>query len=216
MERECYINIIKVNLKHNFMFPFCTTVLAGILTVLLFNVKALSYSEAIQPIELLLTFTGIMMLTPVFLPEQNPAIRDVIRSKWADYTGVCLIRLIYSIMTVVIIDLIFLGFMKMNESDVGMYHIVVAVAGAMFLGAIGFCVSGITGNTTLGYMIAMAYYLINYGVKEKLGIFNLFSGEKGTYTDKGWLFLWTVILFIIPLVVLKIKNTIQIYKKAIK
>lgn len=206
MEKECYAKIIQVNLKNNYIIPFLTTMAVCCLTALLFNIKALTAVAAVTPVELLLCFTGIMMLTPVFLPEQNPAIKDVIRSKQADYVMVCFIRLIYSIVTVVLVNFIFIQIMKMQESQVGMYHILVAVSGALFLGAIGFFVSGVTENTTLGYMISMGYYLINYSVKEKFGIFNMFSGAKGTYEDKMWLLLWAVLLIALTFIYIKIKS----------
>lgn len=206
MEKECYAKIIQVNLKNNYIIPFLTTMAVCCLTALLFNIKALTAAAAVTPIELLLCFTGIMMLTPVFLPEQNPAIKDVIRSKQADYMMVCFIRLIYSVVTVVLVNFIFIQIMKMQESQVGMYHILVAVSGALFLGAIGFFVSGVTENTTLGYMISMGYYLINYSVKEKFGIFNMFSGAKGTYEDKMWLLLWAVLLIALTFIYIKIKS----------
>lgn len=200
MERKCYIKILQVNLKHNFVIPLITTLLVGGLMVLLFNIKALSKEQAMQPIELLLCFTGITMLTPVFLPEQNPAIRDVICSKKIEYSRVCLIRLIYSVVTVLLVNVLFIGIMKAEESEVGLYHVVAAITGALFLGAIGFFVSGITGNTTLGYMLAIGYYLVNYSVKDKFGIFNLFTGIKGTYSDKMWILMWAVLLVIITFV----------------
>lgn len=206
MEKECYAKIIQVNLKNNYIISFLTTMAVCCLTALLFNIKALTAAAAVTPIELLLCFTGIMMLTPVFLPEQNPAIKDVIRSKQADYMMVCFIRLIYSVVTVVLVNFIFIQIMKMQESQVGMYHILVAVSGALFLGAIGFFVSGVTENTTLGYMISMGYYLINYSVKEKFGIFNMFSGAKGTYEDKMWLLLWAVLLIALTFIYIKIKS----------
>lgn len=206
MEKECYAKIIQVNLKNNYIIPFLTTMAVCCLTALLFNIKALTAAAAVTPIELLLCFTGIMMLTPVFLPEQNPAIKDVIRSKQADYMMVCFIRLIYSVVTVVLVNFIFIQIMKMQESQVGMYHILAAVSGALFLGAIGFFVSGVTENTTLGYMISMGYYLINYSVKEKFGIFNMFSGAKGTYEDKMWLLLWAVLLIALTFIYIKIKS----------
>lgn len=206
MEKECYAKIIQVNLKNNYIIPFLTTMAVCCLTALLFNIKALTAVAAVTPVELLLCFTGIMMLTPVFLPEQNPAIKDVIRSKQADYVMVCFIRLIYSVVTVVLVNFIFIQIMKMQESQVGMYHILVAVSGALFLGAIGFFVSGVTENTTLGYMISMGYYLINYSVKEKFGIFNMFSGAKGTYEDKMWLLLWAVLLIALTFIYIKIKS----------
>lgn len=206
MERECYAKIIQVNLKHNFIYPFLATVFIGVFAAMLFNLKALPAVAALQPIELLMCFTGVMMMTPVFLPEQNPDIKDVICSKWVDYTKVCLIRFAYSIVSVVIVNIIFVLAMKVQESEISGFHIFAAIAGALFLGAIGFFVSGITGNATAGYMVAMGYYLINYGAKKKLGVFNMFSGSVEAFEDKAWLVLWAAALVTITFVWMKIRT----------
>ena len=203
MERECYVKIIQVNLKHNFIWPFLATVFVGVFSAMLFNLKALSAVAALQPIELLMCFTGVMMMTPIFLPEQKPDIKDVICSKWVNYTKVCLIRLAYSIVSVVIVNIIFVLVMKTQESEISGFHIFAAIAGALFLGSIGFFVSGITENAMAGYMVAMGYYLINYGVKKKLGVFNMFSGSVKAFEDKVWLVLWAAVLVMITFVWMK-------------
>ena len=203
MERGCYAKIILVNLKYNFIFPFLATVFICVFTGMVFNLKALSAVAALQPIEMLMCFTGVTMMTPIFLPEQNQNIKDVICSKWVDYTKVCLIRFIYSIVSVIVLNIVFVMIMKVLESEISIFHILAAIAGALFLGSIGFFVSGITGNATAGYMVAMCYYLINYGVKKELGVFNMFSGTVCAFKDKAWLVLWSAVLVTLTFVWMK-------------
>ena len=206
MERADYLKIIRSNLRHNFLFPFLGAVLVGVLTALLFHLKALSATAAMQPIELLLCFTGVMLITSIFLPEQNPAIQEVIYSKWVDYLKVCGIRLVYSVLAVVLINLVVLGIMKWGECEISFFHIVAAIAGALFLGAIGFFVAGVFQNTTVGYMASMGYYLINYAIKKKLGVFNMFSGFTEKYQDKWLLIVWAILLFLATFILLKLRR----------
>ncbi|MDE5834266.1 MAG: hypothetical protein K2H26_01955, partial [Ruminococcus sp.] len=77
--------ILLVNLKHNFLPHFILAIAVAVLTPVVFSISSLDSRNSAQPLEMLLLFTGTILLTPVFLPEQNPEVRDVIRSKKTDY-----------------------------------------------------------------------------------------------------------------------------------
>lgn len=182
-----YGKIIAVNLKYHFGMHLAAAVAVSVLTLLLFNITALSPQAAAQPIEFMLCWTGMALLTPVFWPERDPVIRDVVRAKRADYLKVCLIRVFYSVLTLIVLNTAFVGLMRVRESQVSLQHVLCAVATAFFLGAVGFAGSGIVDNTVVGYMIALMYYMANYGLKDKLGVFNLFSMYmNGSCREKWW------------------------------
>ena len=200
------MRLIFINMKHHFLLPFLTAGGIFVLTALMFNLSALSAGEAARPIELFLCFTGVMLLTPIFYPEQNHDLRDVISSKRTSYLAVCTLRLAYSVAVLVLFVIFFVCIMKENESMVTGRHIVCGIATALFLGAVGFFVAGISDNTTLGYMAAMLYYLANYGLKNKLGKFYLFHMSAGNYEEKWWLFFGASLLFLITLAVLWLRR----------
>lgn len=197
-----YRKIIRVNLRHFFWLPFLTSVGVVLLTALMFNLSALSAREAAKPIEFFLSFAGVMLFAPIFYPEQNHDLKDVISAKRTSYLAVCAVRVVCSVAAAAVLVTLFVGLLRWNESAVTAAHIYGGVATAVFLGAIGFCGAGITDNTTLGYMAAVLYYLLNYGMKERLGKFYLFSMSAGRFAGKEWLFLGALVLIAGTFVVL--------------
>lgn len=200
MGKEIYGKITGVNLRNNFPMPFASALGVFILTLLMFNMTALQSIEAARPIEFLLCFIGVMLLVPIFLPEQDKNIRDVICSKKINYFNILLVRILYSVVAMIILIAFFVVLMKVCESHVTVKHLVGGIASAWFLGAVGFAAAGITNNVTVGYMTAMIYYLANYGMKEKLGKFFLFPMScLGRFDESGWLILGAVALMGITL-----------------
>jgi len=180
-----YLKITGVNLKHNFAVHFIISIITAILTPVVFNINSLDSRASAQPLEMLLPFIGAILLTPVFLPEQNENIRDVIRSKKTDYLTVCIIRVIYSVIALMFITAIFVLVMKHCGSDVTWKHFVGSFASSLLMGAVGFAFAGLSGNASAGYMSSMVYYALNIGLKDKLGIFYLFSMYGGgDFSDK--------------------------------
>lgn len=189
MNLEHLAKITGVNLRHNFLPHGIASLIIVALTPVIFGISSLNQTLASQPLEMLLSLTGIVLLTPIFTPEQNETIRDVIRSKKTDYVTVCMLRVIYSVLFLALIFICFTIWMKYCSSDVTVRHCIGGLATALFLGSIGFCVSGISGNTIFGYMTAMLYYIMNFAMREELGHFHLFSMymSAGSFDEKYWL-----------------------------
>ena len=173
------------------------------LTQALFGIASLDAREATQPLERLLSLTGTVLLTPIFLPEQDENIRDLIRSKRTDYLAVCAVRLIYSIFFLAVIMGIFAYIMQCFESAVTVRHFVGGFATALFLGSLGFFFAGISQNTVIGHMVSMIYYISNFGIKDELKNLYLFSMSAGSFTEKYWLLGGSMILFILAFFILK-------------
>ena len=198
--KEIYGKITGVNLRHNFLMPFASALGVLILTLLMFNVTALQSREAARPIEFLLCFIGVTLLVPIFLPEQDENIRDVICAKKINYFNILIIRILYSVVAMIVLIAFFVVVMKICESDVTVKHLIGGIASAWFLGAVGFAAAGITDNVTVGYMTAMLYYLANYGMKDKVGKFFLFPmSYLGRFDESGWLIFGAVVLMAITL-----------------
>ena len=196
--------ILSVNLRHNFLIHFILAVLVALLTPVVFSINALDSRTSAQPLEMLLSFTGTIILTPIFLPEQNPEIRDVIRSRKTDYLTVCVIRVLYSVVALAMITAIFVLIMRRNECAVTYRHIVGGFASALFMGTVGFTVAGLSNSVSAGYMASMVYYASNIGLKDKLGIcylFSMYSGEK--FSDKYILILISFLTISIVFLILR-------------
>ncbi len=199
-------SIVKTNLRHHFILPFLSA--AGILfvTALVFPITALKGQDVGRPLEFFLPFAGAALLTPVFLPEQDRSIWDVIASKKINTIVIYMIRLLYSIFALAVLILLFIGLMYRNECEVHRFHVYGSIASAFFMGSIGFMVSGLSGNAIMGYMATVIYYLACYGMKKHLGVFWLFRMSAGIETGKGWLFAGGAVMITMTFIVLEIRH----------
>ena len=157
-----WAKIIKVNLRHNFLPHLLAALAVTICAPIVFEISSLNGTLAAQPLEMLLSLTGAILLTPVFLPEQDENIRDLIRSKRTDDLAVCALRVGYSALALTVLLGGFTFLMRACESAVTGEHFFGAFASALFLGALGFFGAGISGNVTVGYMVAMIFYIANF------------------------------------------------------
>ena len=201
-------NILKVNLRRQYPWPALTAVVLLVLTKLMFNINALEGSAVAQPLEMLAIWIGPALLATVFLPEQNPEIRDVVRARRTSYLQVCLLRILYASLTVIVLTLLFTGIMKAAESQILPYHIWGSICSALLLGAVGLAAAGISGNAAGGFMVCMLYYLASYGMGRKLGVFSLFSMSKGQMSGKGWQLLTAVVLVVAALGIMRRRRQI--------
>ena len=198
------VRVLSVNLRHNFMPHFVIALVIAFLTQIIFGIASLDAREAAQPLERLLSLAGAVLLTPIFLPEQNENICDLVRSKRTDYLAVCFIRLLYSVFFLALIIGAFTLVMRQSESAVTFRHFFGGFSSAMFLGSLGFFFAGISRNTIVGYMVSLIYYIANFGLKDELKDFYLFSMSAGSFTEKYWLFGGSLALFVTAFVLIKI------------
>lgn len=171
--------IFSVNLRYNFLQHFAIACVIALAVPMIFSISSLTARGASQPLEFLLSFAGAFLFTPVFYPEQNKNVRDLIRSKRTGYLSVCLVRVLYSAAALAVIVGTMVLVMKFCESSVTWRHFVGAYASALLLGSVGLFFAGASGNVTAGYMAAVIYYLAGYAMKEKLGAACVFSMTLG-------------------------------------
>lgn len=151
---------------------------------------------------------GPALLATVFLPEQNPELRDVVRARQTGYLKICLLRILYASLTIIALTLIFTGIMKADESQVLPYHIWGSICSALLLGAVGLAAAGISGNVAGGFMMCMLYYLASYGMGRRLGCLSLFSMSKGEMSGKGWQLLAAIALVTAALAIMRRRRQI--------
>lgn len=164
-------------------------VLLCLVTPLFIGTANLDHNSAAMPLEMFVSLIGIVLLTPVFQPEQNEEIDDLVSSKYCSTAKVHLIRTVYSAGIAAILICIFTVSMKLQSCDVTPVLALGTIADALFLGSMGMLTSAVTGNTVIGYMPPLLYYALNIGMGPKLGSFYLFSMVTGSYTAKLWLFI---------------------------
>lgn len=172
---DCFHKTVTVNLRHNFIPHFILACITAAATPLIYGISSLNSLAAARPLELILPFTGVFLFTPVFYPEQNENIRDLIKSKYKGYAYVCLVRILYSAFALALIIGIFVLSMYIYRSDVTLRHFLGAYASALLLGSVGLFFAGACSNITPGYMAAVIYYIASYSLKQKLGAGCIFS-----------------------------------------
>lgn len=207
MDIRSALKFLSINLKRNFIPHLIVALLIELLTPFIFAITSLDERLAAQPIEMLLSLTGTVLLTPIFLPEQNENIRDVIRSKRTDYINICIMRIIYSVISLALIIGSFVLIMSFYESHVTFRHFAGGFASALFLGSLGFLVAGISKNAPVGYMVSLIYYITNFAMKDKLGNMFLFSMCAGSFKEKYWLLLASVIMLTAGVLSCKVKKS---------
>ncbi len=180
--------IAKSNLRHNFAPHFLLALVLLLLTPVLFGVANLDRMASAVPLEVFVSLTGIILLTPVFQPEQNPEIEETVQARFVSGVSVYLIRIAYSLAALTLLIGGFAAYMWFCGCAVDRGLVCGAVSNAVFLGGLGMAAAAATCNTAVSYMAPMVYYALNFTGGGKLGVFYLFSMMSGSGSAKGWLF----------------------------
>ena len=159
-----------------------------------------SVSTAIV-LERYVVFIGIVLLTPIYLAEQNKEIRDLVRTKYISLSTVYLIRLVIVMMTFVLLIGTYIVILMYNNCEFPELNFFLGtLAEAVFLGGIGFCVYSLFDQIAIAYLTPIMYYLMSLtGGKQLLKDFYLFSMVNESYEEKIWLAIAGGVLLIIGL-----------------
>ena len=170
---------------------------AAVLTAtvpIVFSLTALSAPLSAQPLEMYLSLTGVILFSPLFLPEQSEEIRDAVRVRRISYLTVCGLRLIYLCAALLLMYGVIAALLAAGECVFTAETLSGGIFTALFLGGIGLLGSAVSGNAVIGYMASMLYYVINYTLKTRLGVFFLFGLSNETGVSKLWLLLGAAVL----------------------
>lgn len=158
------------------------------LTPLLFGTANLDHVAAAAPLEMMVSTIGMVLLVPVFSPEQNSEIADVMASKYVNLIYIYLIRILSSILAIVSLILIFSVYLAASGCEITAALIFGTIADAMFLGSLGLFTAAVANSLPTSFMAPLLYYILNLTAKDKLGYLNLFSMMDGNHTPDLWLF----------------------------
>lgn len=173
---ERYYEIAKINWKHNLLSHLMLAVLLCIAAPFLMGVKNLEELQVAKIIEFYLGFLGVILLIPLFIPDTNKDIRDLIASKKTPITCVQLIRILEAVICLSVILLVFLYGLKLGNCEFRYGTcFFAAMANCVFMGGIGLLFYSVIDNIALAYMVPFLYFIVSLG-----------SGKK--YLKKFWLF----------------------------
>lgn len=180
--------ITRINIRHNALLSIAVSVVLLLLIPLLTGTANLDRNESAVPLEMFASLIGIIMLTPVFGPEQNPEINDLVSAKYVSTEKIYLVRTVYSILILTLLTGLFILYLGVRDCDVTAGLFLGTLSDAVFLGALGMITSALCNNTVIAYMIPMFFYALNYGMGNRLGNYYLFSMAAGDFGPKPWMF----------------------------
>lgn len=187
MERILSIEI--EHFKNHYAGHLAAALLFSLLAPVIMGMEALNQYQAGQILDVYFSLLGIVLLTPLFMPEQNKDIRDLLASREYPLRNIQLLRLLQAVVILAVLNLLVLFQMKLGECTFpfGTYFCC-AMANCVFLGGLGIFAYGITDHLVIAYMIPVFYYICCYGAGQKyLGKFYLFSLMTGDLENKIWL-----------------------------
>jgi len=179
-----HLSAAKYNLRFNLLPQLAMAIGLLMLTPVIFGITALDGKSAAFPVELCLPFIGVILLTPVYAPEQDSGILDTVRARKTPYLLICGIRIITAMVFTVAFIFGFVLVMSATECDVSIYHVLASCANAIFLGGLGIFASSVTGSTVTGYAIPVLYYVLD--LMAGFGHFTIFSMIRNGTIDGKW------------------------------
>ena len=199
---EKLLGVAKVSLKYNLLPPIIISLGLCLIAPFVVGVKNLDQYQTAKVLEFYLVFLGILLLPPVFLPDQDENIRDLIRSKKTPLILIQTVRISEAIAIMAIFILGFLLFLKSGNCEFIYGHYFYGTfATCLFLGGIGVLAYGFIDYIAVAYMIPCLYFVLNYGSSSKyLGRFCLSSMTKGEPIEKKlYLLVGGVIMIVIAM-----------------
>ncbi|MDO5519796.1 MAG: hypothetical protein Q4G58_04815 [bacterium] len=193
---EKYLKIAKVNLKFNLFPHIIAAVCLCFISPLFMGVRNLDALNTAKILDVYISLLGIIVLVPIFIPEQDKDINDLIKSKKETIAVNYLIRIVEAVMFLMIIVGGYLLYLKsgMCIFDFGQYFYG-TISTCIFLGGLGILVYSIVDNVSVGYMLPILYYILCYGAGKKyLGKFYLFSMLQGNVSDKKYLLIVGILM----------------------
>ena len=198
--------IAKINLRHNGIFSISAAAILCLITPVLIGTASLDQRDAALVLEMFLSLTGAIVLTPTFQPEQNEEIDDLVSSKYHSVIRIYLVRAVYSVLATGLLITAFSLYMAARGCVITPVLVLGTVADAVFLGSLGMLTAALSHNTVIGYLPPFLYYALNIGMGPKLGVFYLFSMTLEQYTPKLWMFAAGVLLIAISLLYQKLRR----------
>lgn len=194
MDGKVFREVLTKNLRIAFSYPVLLCMGILVLAVMLFPAAGLSDTLASKPIEMLLPFLGVVLMSAVYLPEQDRDLRESVYCRRIGLETIRFLRVGIAWILLVFFVAAFCIYLRENECAVTPYMIWGGISSALFMGGITYFVAGLSGQAMNGILVAVVYYISNYGLKSRLGVFFLFRMSSGVLSGKSWLALAGVLL----------------------
>lgn len=200
---ERYLNIAKVNLKFNLLPHIIVVLFLAVLAPVIMGVSNLEPLQVAKVVDFYLSLFGIVLCIPLFIPDEDRSVRELIQSKKESMYLVQGIRIVEGVILLLISLALFLLFMKQQRSQFQYcQYLYGAIANGLFLGGLGIMMYSILDNLAVAYMIPILYYVMCMGGGKKyVGRFYLFSLMGGDIGDKIYLLVVGIIMIVIGIII---------------
>lgn len=200
--------LIQKQLKLIILFGVVLSIIFLAISPAILGLEYLDEFSSAMVLERYVALIGIILLTPLFMPEQNKDIAELVDSKSTSYLTIILMRLLISLIVLLVLVSIMVQIMIYNgcHFPAGKY-ISGAFITALLLGSLGFAGAGISGNVIAGYLLSVCYYILNTGVGKKLGNFYLFTMSR-SFSEKYYILIAAVVIICITFLIILLR-----YKK---
>ncbi|MBQ4466124.1 MAG: hypothetical protein II916_09210 [Oscillospiraceae bacterium] len=196
MVSGCLAKVVFSDARHNFLVHDLAAAALLLAAPVVFGLSGLNERMAAVPLEMLAPVIGTILMTPVFSPEQNESIYDVVKSKKISHTLVCCLRiLLAAVLTAVLVGALAF-YMRCSDSQVTARLFAGALGSALALGALGTFFAAVGDNVVIGYMVSISYLVMNLFLRKKLEPFDLFTFSDGGTAVDPWLYAAAVILIL--------------------
>lgn len=154
------------------------------------GLENLDVFQSAKVIEYWYSLIGLLLLFPLYLPDNDTAALAIIRSKRTSYRWIVGIRLLLEVICSLLFLSVLLFLMKRgNSSFPESYFMLRGLGTALFLGGISAMTFAFIRHPVPSIMIPFLYYLLNMLSKRTyFGRFDLFSIAQENWQD-GWLLL---------------------------
>lgn len=181
-----YLQAAKANLRFELLPHFLLTLLLCALCPVIFGLNDLNAAEAAAPLEMVVSLSGVLLLTPLFLPEQDKTLSGILYTKKTPPVCIYVLRACYSVLLIILLSGGFTRILFLLHSDVGSAHLTGTVSTALFLGGLGAVVFAVSNNIAAAYMAPAILYVLALGGGTNLGVFDPFLMTRGDFGGKPW------------------------------
>lgn len=173
---ERYLGLEKTFLKRHYYPHLLITLLVCLLSGGIMSFRSLTQAQAAQVMEMYVAVTGIVLLTPLFMPEQDRDIWRLEQSRVLPMWKLYLLRIVTALAVLAAVVTVFVGILAGSSEGLALWPLWLGgFCEAVFLGSMGYFVSALTNQSVLGYMISILYYAVNVGASDRLGVMGLFQ-----------------------------------------
>lgn len=185
-----------------FNFNVLAALVLTVLAPFIFSFELLSYREVAKLCELYFSILGIVLFAYIGNIENQEQAKELINVRVVPYWTILLIRKLLVLLLTFMLVASILIYGRIRGSVFPFWEMAIGtVITAAYLGSIAYSIANLTNQVSSGYIIAFAYYLLEYSTKGKYTCnMYLFSLMRMEFTPKYYLLAATIMMLIANLI----------------